>query len=189
MTLAPIARTWLTITAGSVPLLALLLVPELMRSRAGSEQLLMIGMLLLLALLVAAFVAAPVFAALADPAPGRWTPGTAFRSTRRVWRRRPAGAWLALGVSLAGYAAAQVVGYAVGAAVPAVSDNPAFAEGGTEPRWLIDYPAYALQAVVIYLVTTLALTWYARRIRALALELGPAPSAATATATGRTVGA
>ena len=37
----------------------MLLIPELMRSRAGSEQLLMIGTLALLGLLVTAFILAP----------------------------------------------------------------------------------------------------------------------------------
>ena len=58
--------------------------------------------------------------------------------------------------------------------MPLVSDNPAFASDPDAPRWIIDYPAYALQAIVLYACTTLALTAYAARIRALALGLAPA---------------
>jgi hypothetical protein len=147
-----------------------------MRSRAGSEQLLMVGTFALLALLVAAFVAAPVMSAIAAPVADRWTPRSAVQTTCAVWRSRTGQAWLTLGVSVLIYAAAQSVGYWVGAVVPSVSDNPAFGTDPSASRWLIDYPAYALQAVTIYAITTLAITWYGWRIRSLSLA---SPSART----------
>ncbi|MCD2443063.1 hypothetical protein LQ757_12340 [Agromyces sp. SYSU K20354] len=171
MPLATFLRTWLASIVGCLPLFALLLIPELMRSRAGSGQLLMIGMFALLALLVAAFIAAPVMSAIAAPVADRWTARSALRATRAVWRVRTAQAWLTLVVALLIYAAGQAVGYWVGAVVPSVSDNPAFGTDESEARWLIDYPAYALQAVAIYAVTTLAIAWYGWRIRTLALAL------------------
>ena len=89
----------------------MLLIPELMRSRAGSEQLLMIGTLALLGLLVTAFILAPVMSAIAAPVAERWVPRSAFRGSRAVWRSRTGQAWLALGGAVLVYAAAQAVGY------------------------------------------------------------------------------
>ena len=171
MPLATFLRTWLISIVACLPLLVLLLIPQLMRSRAGSEQLLMIGMVALLALLVAAFTAAPVLSAIAAPDPERWAPRSALRATRAVWGSRTGMAWLTLVVAVLIYAAGQALGYWVGAVVPSVSDNPSFGTDASEPRWLIDYPAYALQAVVIYAMTTLAIACYGWRIRTLALAL------------------
>lgn len=162
-------RTWLVSLVACLPLLALLLIPELMRSRAGSVQLLMIGVFALVALLVAAFIAAPWMSAVAAPVAERWTPRSALGKTRAVWRSRTGMAWLTLGIAVLIYAAAQAVGYWVGAVVPSVSDNPAFGTDESEPRWLIDYPAYVLQAVTIYAITTLAIAWYGWRMRSLSL--------------------
>ena len=169
MPVASFLRTWLASVVVCLPLLALLLIPELMRSRAGSEQLLMIGTLTLLALLVSAFIAAPWMSAIAAPVAERWTPRVALAKTRAVWRSRTGGAWLALGIAVLIYAAAQAVGYWVGTVVPSVSDNPAFGTDGSEPRWLIDYPAYVLQALTIYAITTLAIAWYGWCMRSLSL--------------------
>lgn len=170
MPIAAFLPTWLTSIVACLPLFALLLVPELMRSRAGSEQLLMIGTFALLVLLVAAFIAAPWMSAVAAPVAERWMPRSALAKTRAVWRSRGGHAWLSLGVAVLIYAAAQAVGYWVGAAVPSVSDNPAFGADESEARWLIDYPAYALQAVTIYVLATLAIAWYGWRMRSLALD-------------------
>ncbi|MGI9824450.1 hypothetical protein [Agromyces sp. Marseille-Q5079] len=167
-------RTWLVSIVVCIPLLALLLIPELMRSRAGGEQLLMIGTLALLGLLVAAFILAPVMSAIAAPVAERWTPRSALSATRAVWRSRTGQAWLALGGAVLVYAAAQAVGYWVGAVVPSVRDNPAFGSGASAARWVIDYPAYALQAVTIYAITTLAVAWYGWRIRVISLTATPA---------------
>ena len=83
----------------------------------------------------------------------------------------PGQAWLALGGAVLVYAAAQAVGYWVGTVVPSVSDNPAFGTDESEPRWLLDYPAYALQALTIYAITTLAITSYGWRIRGISLSM------------------
>ncbi|WP_022890366.1 hypothetical protein [Agromyces italicus] len=172
MSLVTFLRGWAAIALGCLPLAALMLSPQLMRSRAGSESLLMVGMLLLLALLTAAIVLAPVLSAVATPVAGRWEPRTALRSTREVWRRRTGQAWLALGALVLVYGAGQAIGYLIGEAVPYVHDNPASASDPTAPIWIIDYPAYALQAVVLYAVTALAIAIYAARLRALALGSG-----------------
>ncbi|WP_345542548.1 hypothetical protein [Microbacterium jejuense] len=174
-------RTHASVMLGCLPLLALLLVPQLMRSRAGSESLLMAGVLALLVVLTAAVILAPVMSAFAAPGDG-WRPRTALGATRRVWRTRRAQAWLALGLSALLYAAGQVAGYALAEVVPYVHDNPAAAGDPTASPWIIDYPAYALQAAVIYLFTTLALAVYAVRLRSLATA---APVSAPAPPSGR----
>jgi hypothetical protein len=170
MSLVSFLRGWAVTALGCLPLLVLLLIPQLMRSRAGSESLLMIGMLLLFALLIAAVVLAPVLSAIAAPVDGTWQPRTALRSARDVWRRRAGQAWLALGM-LVVYGAGQAVGYLLAEAVPYVHDNPASATDPSAPLWVIVYPAYMLQALVIYAVTTLAIALYGARIRALAVGL------------------
>jgi hypothetical protein len=176
MSLVTFLRGWAAVAVGCLPLFALMLLPQLMRSRAGSESLLMVGMLLLVALLAAAIVFAPVLNAIAAPVAGTWEPRTALRSAREVWRRRTGQAWLAFGLLVLVYGAGQAAGYLVGEAVPYVHDNPAAATDPTAPLWTIDYPAYALQAVVLYAVTTLAIALYAARLRSLALGRS-APSA------------
>lgn len=159
--IARLARTWLAAAVGALPLLVLLLIPQLMRSRAGSEQLLAVGTVLLLTLVVAAVVLAPFASAFAAPTDS-WRLSTAWGSTRRVWRERRGAAVLAVLVFVAGYVLSQIVGLLIAAAVPYFSALP---EGG----WQIHYPAYALQAVVIYAIVTLSLAGYADRIRALAV--------------------
>jgi len=162
-------RVWAAVMLGCLPLLVLLLVPQLMRSRAGSESLLMVGVAALLVVLAAAVVLAPVMSAFRAPVERTWQPRTALAATRRVWRTRRGQAWLALGLFAVVYAAGQIAGYALGAIVPYVHDNPAFPADPAASPWVIDYPAYALQAAVIYLVTTLGLAVYAARLRALAV--------------------
>ncbi|UOQ90150.1 hypothetical protein MUN74_04325 [Agromyces endophyticus] len=171
MSLVSFLRGWAVTALGCLPLLVLLLIPQLMRSRAGSESLLMIGMLLLFALLIAGVVLAPVLSAIAAPVDGTWQPRTALRSARDVWRRRAGQAWLALGMLVVVYGAGQAVGYLLAEAVPYVHDNPASATDPSAPLWVIDYPAYVLQALVIYAFTTLAITAYGARLRALAIGL------------------
>ena len=53
--------------------------------------------------------------------------------------------------------------------MPSVRDNPAFGSAESGARWVIDYPAYALQAVTIYAIATLAIAWYGWRIRGISL--------------------
>lgn len=171
-------RTWLGCLIGCLPLLALLLVPQLMRSRAGSEHLLLIGVTALLVLLTASFALAPLMSAASAPARGVWEVRSAWSGARDVWRRRTGAAVLALVVAIAIYAAGQAIGYALAEAVPYVHDNPAHIADATASPWLIDYPAYALQAGVLYAITALAVAVYATRIRALRLALPQAVSSA-----------
>ncbi len=175
-------RTWAGCLIGCLPLLALLLVPQLMRSRAGSEQLLLVGVAALLVLLTASFLLSPVLSAWFAPEPGRWEARTAWADTRAVWRRRPGAAATALFTAIAIYGAAQAVGYGLAEVVPYVRGNPAFGSDPTQSRWLIDYPAYALQAVVLYALTTLAVAVYATWVRVLSLRDAQAVSSAATSA-------
>lgn len=126
----------------------------------------MIGVGLLLILLIAAFVLAPAISAWLSPAP-RWRPRSALRTAGTVWRRQPGRALLALSAGFGVYAIGQVVGYGLAQALPHVHDNPAFATDPGQAPWIIDYPAFVLQAVVLYAMTALAVAVYAWRMRAL----------------------
>lgn len=175
MDLRTVARGWTACLIGCLPLLILLLVPQLMRSRAGSEQLLVVGTFLLLVLLTSAFLLAPPMTAWLAPVRGAWEPRTALRATAAAWRHRRGSAAVALVAGVAIYAGGQAVGYWVGAVVPYVSDNPEHLTDPNAPAWTIHYPAYVLQAAVLYLATTLAVAVYGLRMRALTLQRATAP--------------
>lgn len=163
-------RTWLACLIWCLPLLALLLIPQLMRSRAGSEQMLFVGVALLLALVIGCFALAPMMSAWLTGVPGSWDVRSALAAAREVWRRCAAQASFALVMALAIYAAGQALGYGLATVLPYVHDNPAHATDSNTSPWIIDYPAYALQALVIYAVTTLAVAVYAWRIRTMRLR-------------------
>ncbi|MFE6997676.1 hypothetical protein ACFVAE_17085 [Microbacterium sp. NPDC057659] len=165
MKLHILLRTWLVCLFACIPLLALLLVPQLMRSRAGSEQLLLLGTGLLLVLVTAAFIVAPVLSSVAAPGSARWARRTSMRTAAEVWRTRTGRAAAALIAGIAVYALGQTVGYGVGVIVPYIEDNPAHATDPTQSPWILHYPAYALQAVVLYVATTLAVAVYATLLR------------------------
>ncbi|MGF6823223.1 hypothetical protein M2317_002134 [Microbacterium sp. ZKA21] len=169
MTFRNLWRTWFACLVLCLPILALLLVPQLMRSRAGSSASLMLGVSALLVLLVAAFVFAPAASAWSSPAPG-WQPRIALRTTRALWRRRTGASVLALIAGLGIYAIGQIAGYALAEAVPHVHENPVFAADRSQSPWIIDYPAFALQAFALYAMTTLAVAVYAWSMRALSLR-------------------
>lgn len=160
-------RTWLACLIGCIPLLVLLLIPQLVRSRASDERLLALGVGLLLLLVAAAFVLAPVLSGWLAPFRDTWVPRTALRAAASVWRRNTGGAVIALLAGIAIYAGGQAAGYWLGSAVPYVSDNPDFAADPSQPRWLIHYPAFALQAIVLYVASTLAVAFYGWRLRSL----------------------
>ncbi|MFH9197988.1 hypothetical protein ACH4KT_11135 [Streptomyces anulatus] len=165
-----LARTFAACLAVNVPLLALLLIPQLMRSRAGSEALLMVGTGLLLALVVGAVVFAPEVSAKVAPAGNHWRPGGA-RARVRALRRENRRTYLwRLGEFVALYIAAQGVGGLVAWLLPHVADNPAHAADPTAGAWIIDYPNYAAQAVAMYACICFALAWYATRLRADAVR-------------------
>ncbi|MFJ6609305.1 hypothetical protein ACIQPT_03410 [Streptomyces sp. NPDC091289] len=161
-----LARTFAACLAVNVPLLALLLIPQLMRSRAGSEALLTVGLLLLLALVVGAVTLAPEVSAKVAPAGPDWLPGGA-RARVRALRREDRRTYLwRLGEFVALYVAAQGVGGIVAWLLPHVADNPAHVTDPTASAWVIDYPNFATQAVAMYVCICFALAWYATRLRA-----------------------
>ncbi|MFE2291582.1 hypothetical protein [Streptomyces sp. NPDC059452] len=161
-----LARTFAACLVAYPPLLALLLIPQLMRSRAGSEALLTVGLLLLLALVVGAVVLAPEVSAKAAPAGAHWRPGAARTRVRAlIGESRRTYLWR-LGEFVALYIAAQGVGGLVAWLLPHVADNLAHATDPTASRWIIDYPNYAAQAGVMYVCVCFALAWYATRLRA-----------------------
>ncbi|MFF3996871.1 hypothetical protein ACFYX8_26685 [Streptomyces cyaneofuscatus] len=161
-----LARTFFACLAVNVPILALLLIPQLMRSRAGSEALLGVGLFLLLALVVGAVVFAPEASAKVAPAGPHWLPGGA-RARVRALRRENRRAYLwRLGEFVVLYIVAQGVGGLVAWLLPHVADNPARAADPTASAWVIDYPNYAAQAGAMYVCVCFALAWYATRLRA-----------------------
>lgn len=166
-----LTRTYVAALVVNLPILAVLLVPQLMRSRAGSEALLMVGSFLLLALVVAAVVLAPEVSARVAPAGEHWRPSLA-RSRTRTLRREDRRTYLwRLGEFVALYVAAQGVGGIFAWMMPYVWDNPAHATDPTRSPWIIDYPNYAAQAAAIYLGICFALAWYATRLRAQSEQL------------------
>jgi hypothetical protein len=114
-------------------------------------------------------VIAPIAAALTAPDPPGWTPRTALGRSREVWVRHRRTAWSALGLFLVMYMIGQAVGYGLAEVVPYVTANdPA-------PGWTLHYGPYLAQALIIYLLTTLAATCYA-----LMLRRAPVGTSATA---------
>ena len=157
----------LGIVIGGIPLLALLLTPTLMRSRAGSESSLIIGTTLLLLLLAALAVAAPPLAAWFAPAHPHWTARGAARATGRAWRQHPRRALGAAGLAVAIYAVGQIAGLALAEILPYALPAPG---GG----WDILYERYALQAVLVFACA--AYTAYALGIRGIVSRTAAASS-------------
>jgi hypothetical protein len=160
-------RVFLASTVANVPMLGLLLVPQLMRSRAGSETLLMFGATLYLVLIAVALRMTPLVTAWAAPKGESWSPGRVNATMRAIWRDRPRAFWQRVGEWCALFAAAQAAGLLVAWLVPYIEDNPRFGAAG-EPRWVLHYGSYVLQAVTIYLGSCLAFAWLGTRLRAMA---------------------
>jgi hypothetical protein len=119
-------------------------------------------------LILAALAAAPLVSALAAPKPGRWTAGTATRTALEIGRARPRDFWRRVGEWLGLFLLAQAVGLLVAWLLPYVWDNPGFGAPG-EPRWILDYRNYAIQAVAIYLFSCVSYAWFGARLRQLAV--------------------
>jgi hypothetical protein len=166
--LAVLRKGLLTSLLANIPMLALLLVPQLMRSRAGSEALLFVGTTLYFGLVAVALMTAAPVSALAAPETEVWTPGTACRTTRLLWRTDPRGCWQRVGEWFLFFVLAQAAGFYVGWLMPYVEDNPDFLAAG-QARLLIRYDKYALHAVTIYLFSCFSFAWFATRMRQLAL--------------------
>ncbi|WP_062206613.1 hypothetical protein [Streptomyces sp. NBRC 109706] len=152
----------------NLPVLAVQLLPQ-MRSRVSSETTMAICVTALFALVVAAVVVAPEVSARVAPGGERWRFGDARRRVRALIRQDRGGYARRFGELVALYVAAQCVGGIIAWITPHVRENPDFATDPTADRWLFDYPAFAAQAVGIYLVICLATSWYSCRLRQLAL--------------------
>lgn len=163
---AVLPRVFLASSLANIPMLCLLLVPQLMRSRAGSETLLMVGATAYLVLIAAALLTTPWVTAWAAPKGESWSPATAGATVRAIWRSRPRAFWQRAGEWCILFAAGQVVGLVVASLCPYVEDNPRFGALG-EPRWIIHYGCYALQAVAIYVFSCLSFAWLGTRLRAM----------------------
>jgi hypothetical protein len=173
---AVLPKVFFTSLAANLPMLALLLVPQLLRSRAGSEELLFVGSSLYCALIVIALATAPRLSALAAPITEYWTPRTAGRTARAFRRARPRLFWQCVAEWLLLFLLAQAVGLLVAWFLPYVSDNPEFGAPG-EARWIIHYRNYAIQAAAIYLFSCLSFAWFGARVRQLSIARGrPSPA-------------
>jgi hypothetical protein len=160
-------RTLLASLVAYLPMLGLLLVPQLMRSRAGSESLLLIGSTLYLLLIAAALLTTPLLSALAAPSGDSWAPRSACATVRAIRRSRPLAFWQRVGEWGLLFIAGQAAGLLVAYFLPYVEDNPQFGTMG-QPRWILQYDNYATQAVVVYLLSCLSFAWLGTRLRALA---------------------
>lgn len=163
---AVLPRVFLASALANLPMLGLLLVPQLMRSRAGSETLLMVGATIYLVLIAAALLTTPLVTAWAAPKGEAWAPGTASATVRAIWRNRPLAFWQRAGEWCLLFAAGQAAGLVVASLCPYVEDNPRFGLTG-EPRWIIHYGCYALQAAAIYAFSCLSFAWLGTRLRAM----------------------
>ncbi|GGY80351.1 hypothetical protein CP967_09185 [Streptomyces nitrosporeus] len=153
----------------NLPILALLLTPQI-RSRVGSEATMAVSAVALLGLVVAAVVFAPEVSARVAPAGARWRFGGARAQVRALIRRdRRAYAWC-LGEFVVLYIAAQGLGGVIGWMMPPIWSNADFGSDPAAGRWEFHYPNFAVQAVTIYVVICLAGSWYACRLRQLALS-------------------
>ena len=166
--LAGLPKIFLASLLANLPMLAVLLVPQLLRSRAGSEAQLFVGSTLYCVLVVVALTTAPRVSALAAPTTERWTTRTAGRTARELWRTRPRDLWRRVGEWFLLFFLAQAAGLLVAWLMPYVSDNPAFGPPG-EARWIIHYRNYAVQAVAIYLLSCLSFAWFGARLRQLSV--------------------
>ncbi|MFI1806090.1 hypothetical protein ACH415_21080 [Streptomyces californicus] len=166
-----LVRTYAATLVVNLPLLALLLVPQLLRSRAGSEALLTVGSFLLLVLVTSAVVIAPEVSARVAPAGDHWRPGRARSRTRAMLRSDRRASLRSLAEFVGLYIAAQGVGGVFVWMMPYVWANPAHEADPAQSAWVIDYPNYATQAAAIYLCVCFAVAWYATRVRARSARL------------------
>lgn len=150
----------------NLPMLALLLVPQLLRSRAGSETLLFVGSTLYCALIVIALATAPIVSARAAPRGERWTTRTAFGTTREIRQTHGRAFWQRVGEWFLFFVLAQAAGFFVAWLIPYVWDNPTFGAPG-QPRWIFSYRNYAAHALTIYVFSCMSFAWFGARIRQL----------------------
>lgn len=161
-------KVYLASFVANLPMLALLLVPQLMRSRAGSETLLFVGATLYCALVVIALITAPRVSAWAAPRGENWTTRTAGQKAREIRRARGRDFWQRVGEWFLLFLLAQAAGLFVAWLMPYVWDNPEFGAPG-EPRWIVGYRNYAIQALAIYVFSCLSFAWLGARLRQLSI--------------------
>jgi len=166
--LAVLPKVFCASVVANLPMLALLLVPQLMRSRAGSERLLFVGSTLYLVLIAVALMIAPPVSAWAAPRAERWTRRSARLTAREIRRTQPRASWRRVGEWSLFFLLAQAAGLSIAWLMPYVSDNPKFGAPG-EPRWIVHYGNYVLHVVIIYLFSCLSFAWFGARMRQLAL--------------------
>ena len=163
---AVLLRVFLASTIANVPMLCLLLVPHLMRSRAGSETLLMLGTTLYLGFIALSLVTTPQLTAWVAPHGESWSPSTARAAVHAIRRGRPLAFWQRLGEWCILFVAGQTAGFVVAELFPYIEENPRFGVPD-QPRWLLHYGNYALQAVTVYLFSCLSFAWWGTRLRAM----------------------
>ena len=84
-----------------------------------------------------------------------------------IRRARPFAFWQRVGEWSLLFVTGQAAGLLVAWLVPYIEDNPQFGATG-QPRWILHYGSYALQAVTVYLFSCLSFAWLGVRLRALA---------------------
>jgi hypothetical protein len=164
-----LARTYIASLVANLPILAVMLIPQLVRSRAGSQAMLALGTTILLGLVVAAVIAAPEISAWAAP-DGVWQRGRARALVRGLIRTAGRTYLLRLAEFFALYVASQGIGELIAWVMPYIWSNPDFGVDPAAGRWVLDYPNFAVQAVTMYLVICLATAWYAVRVRQAVLD-------------------
>ena len=157
---------------GNLPMLVLLLIPQLMRSRAGSEPVMAVGVLLYFALVLVMIVIAPVLSAWAAPIGETWRPATARRTTATIRKALPKAYWFRVGEFFGLFLLAQGAGSFMTWMIPYIWENPEFKANPEANQWVIDYQNYSLQAMTIYLMSCVASGWYGTRVRDLSNRLG-----------------
>lgn len=159
-------KAFLASIVANLPMFALLLVPQLMRSRAGSETLLAIGTVVYLGLITLALLTTPRVTARAAPNEG-WLPSTANATVHRIFQTQRGAFWQRIGEWCVLFALAQGAGLLIAWLLPYVSDNPRFGIPG-QSRWIVHYRNYFVQAVTVYLFSCFSFAWLGMRFRALA---------------------
>jgi hypothetical protein len=141
----------------TLPVLVILLIPQLVRGDAGAPALTSVAGTILNAAFIAAVILIPTVNGWLDPEVPDWTSTTAMATTGRVWRTRIWLALLAVLALLGIFAAGQTAAYFLSQASPAIV-------AGT-----LDYSRFVAQELVVYLVGyVLSLTTYVLLIRLLA---------------------
>ncbi|KAA9152080.1 hypothetical protein F6B41_00955 [Microbacterium lushaniae] len=168
----------LAILVFALPVLAIMLVPDLMRSRAGLGTTgILIGLPIYAMLVLAAVVLAPWVSTLAGAERPDWTPSSVRRSIRRLRRAHPAAFWMRIGILLAMCILSQAAGLVFAELVPyAVAQSDA----GGGASWRIAYGPYAAQAIIIFAIFVAGLVTFALGLRRDVRRLSPAEGSARA---------